>query len=141
MSEFFNMGGNEGKSNSGIPVCKTYDALNNPNGCAIAQVKKKKRANVITYLAIVLITSVITSTAVGGVLYFKFSSDLDKKLGHSNISAIASKNGSSTVLNGIMKIGLDKGSPVTQIAKKVGPSVVGIRMTYANLNAFYFSHR
>lgn len=93
------------------------------------------------YLALVLVTSLVTSAAVGGVLYKKFSGDLQRQA--EMIRKTAAVQGSETgsaapVINNLQNLALAKGSPVTEIAKKVGPSIVGIRMTIANPQSSFF---
>ncbi|AUS97386.1 peptidase S1 [Clostridium thermosuccinogenes] len=106
------------------------------------QVSTKKKSNLKTYISLVLATSLISSTAVGGALYSKFSGELKKqealiqKAGI--VSTINNSNSSSIDRGGVIKTALVKGSTVTEIAKKVGPSVVGIRMSVANPQSRYF---
>ncbi len=103
--------------------------------------KAKRKSNFKKYLAIVLVSSLLSSTAVGGALYHKFSTDLDKK-----ISSVQKAQAGTSITNtgmtdaikkGITKTSLAKGSPVTEIAKSVGPSIVGIRMTVANGRGYF----
>lgn len=106
------------------------------------EVSTKKKSNLKTYVSLVLATSLISSTAVGGALYSKFSGELKKqealiqKAGI--VSTINNSNSSSIDRGGVIKTALAKGSTVTEIAKKVGPSVVGIRMSVANPQSRYF---
>ncbi len=96
----------------------------------------RKRGGFLNYLAVILITSLITTTVVGGFLYDKFSSELEaqnrriEQLSASQKStytqAMNLTSGSSSTKTTDLKGFL---SPVTEIAKKAGPSVVGIRVT------------
>lgn len=120
--------------------------------------QKKRRA--FTYIALMLVTSLISSFVVGGVLYSKFSNDLEKAtLAALNATAvserIATENGlaqQNDVKSGLSSdanvtalstdkpavAALTKGSDVTAIAKKAGPSIVGIRMTVSGTRQNYF---
>lgn len=111
------------------------------NDNRVQVVKTKRKSNFKAYIALVIITSIISSSTVGGALYLKFSSELDKKFGTDNVVSSVSKNTSSNVLDGLLKTSLTKGSPVTQIAKQVGPSVVGIRMTYVDPEVSFFGQQ
>lgn len=101
-----------------------------------------RKSNFKTYIAIVLVTSLISSTGVGGALYYKFSSDLDKKLSSAQSVSTSASTGKTKInygtKEGLINTALTKGSSVTEIAKLVGPSVVGIRMTTANSEYSYF---
>jgi len=100
------------------------------------EIKVKRKSIFKTYILLILATSVISSMVVGGVLYSKFSNELK------NQNALIQKAGITASLNqmkidnlskiNVVKTALAKGSPVTEIAKKVGPSIVGIRMTVGN---------
>lgn len=110
---------------------------------------RKKRRNIATYIALVLITSLVTSMSVGTILYAKFSNELQKQVSIMQASSALVKNtgvgstdqnpggSANQVLNrsidsgSYVELSLPKGSAVTEIAKKVGPSIVGIRMTTA----------
>jgi serine protease Do len=102
----------------------------------------KRKSNLKTYIAIVLITSLISSASVGGLMYHNFSKELDQKLVYSQKSIttdyFAKVNTGGTKINGILETALTKGSSVTQIAKVVGPSVIGIRMTTVNPDTGFF---
>jgi serine protease Do len=88
------------------------------------------------YIAVMFATSLVTGGIVGGGLYYKFSEDLNKQTELVKQLAEASNtyetNVSKTASDFTLKTALAKGAPVTEIAKKVGPSIVGIRMTVAN---------
>lgn len=97
------------------------------------KVKPKKKSNFKTYISLVLVTSVISSSAVGGALYSKFSSELKNQnalIQKASITASLNQtNFGNTSKNNIVKTALGQDSSVTEIAKKVGPSIIGIRMT------------
>ena len=93
------------------------------------EARHKKKSNFKTYISLVLATSIITSAAVGGSLYFKFSGDLQKQSALIEKAGIVADAGKIGAKGGILQTALENGSPVTEIAKKLGPSIIGIRMT------------
>jgi serine protease Do len=120
----------------------------------------RKKGRFITYIALVLVTSLVSSITVGGILYNKFSNDLvSVKLAalssSTPASQVAKENGQTSQGSGqsdsnaasgitavstdnLVKTALVKGSDVTAIAKKIGPSIVGIRMTVNSTRRSYF---
>lgn len=98
----------------------------------------KKKSNLKIYISLVLVSSTISSALVGWGLYSKFSDDLSKQ------AALYQKQQTTNVktdnISNIKyeKVALSKGSPVTEIAKKVNPSIVGIRMITGNSQRSYF---
>ncbi|NLX63828.1 MAG: trypsin-like serine protease [Clostridiaceae bacterium] len=118
------------------------------------QAKTKNKSSLKTYIALVLASSLISSTAVGGALYSKFSKELKKQealiqkadndFTIDNSGNYSGKNSDNNSANSskdedrVIKTALFEGSAVTEIAKKVGPSVVGIRMTVANPQSQFF---
>lgn len=127
------------------------------------QYKPPKRGNrVFAYIAVILVTSLISSLAVGSYLYNKFSREIDS-LGSNALNGeeaadnslnqdvtevlqsdadagskanIAESSGNPTrdIITGdatgsILSTSLTEGLTVTAIAKKAGPSIVGIRIT------------
>lgn len=85
--------------------------------------EKRKGKGFIKYVAVALISSLVTSGVVGGGLYYKFSSDLNSIKGDK-----ASKT-ESVIDYSKQQVSLPKGSAVEEVVKKVAPSVVGIRVT------------
>lgn len=81
-------------------------------------------------VALVLISCMLTSLLVGGGLYLKFSNDI-KQL---TLQAAMQTNGNNPNSNETasfdyaISLATESGSSVASIAKKVGPSIVGIRM-------------
>lgn len=112
------------------------------NGQNNHETNVNKRTRFKVYISLVLISSVISSAAVGGGLYWKFSEDMNKYM--SSVQKLQSVSiANDTATNGISNIkfsktALAKGSAVTEIAKKVGPSIIGIRMTMSNSQDRYF---
>ncbi|KPU43585.1 serine protease Do-like HtrA [Oxobacter pfennigii] len=109
-----------------------------PSGYSSYYVPKKK-SNFKTYVAIILATSVISSSIVGTALYSRFSAALKEQAesltapaSSLNYTASTGENSSNAKL--VNSSSILGGFSVTQIAKKVGPSVVGIRMTVASAN-------
>jgi serine protease Do len=127
------------------------------------QYKPPKRGNrVFAYIAIILVTSLISSLAVGSYLYNKFSREIDS-LGSIALNGeeaaenplnqdmtvisqsdtdtgseenIAENSGNPTrdtitgdATDSILSTSVTEGLTVTAIAKKAGPSIVGIRIT------------
>lgn len=103
--------------------------------------KKKSRLKV--YISLVLISAIISSVSVGGILYGKFSDALNKQtvlIEKSNLASQIYANSASKLNNqSILNVALTKGSTVTQIAKKIGPSIIGIRMTTNNESSGFFN--
>ncbi|QNU68721.1 trypsin-like peptidase domain-containing protein [Ruminiclostridium herbifermentans] len=93
-------------------------------------------------MSLVLVTSVITSFVVGGALYTSFSKQLSDV--QNNISSNGGLLQTSSAENNISGTNLVASSnlrdlTVTEIAKKVGPSIVGIKMTFkTNTRNFFF---
>lgn len=96
----------------------------------------KKKIHWKTYLSIIIITSFINTAVVGGFLYYKFSSDLSKSTASLQNTAAATgfntSPKSTTNNSGIMKTSSQSEYSTVDIAKKVGPSIVGIRVTVSN---------
>jgi serine protease Do len=96
--------------------------------------KTGKKSKFKTYVSLVLVTSLVSSLVVGGAMYAAFSGEL-KSLsslpGNSAASAAVQAN-TDNIAAGAVKTSLSQGASITEIAKKVGPSIVGIRMTVGN---------
>lgn len=132
---------------------------------------QRKKSRAFSYIALVLVTSIVSSLTVGGILYNKFSSELKaiEQVAEGN-SAIVEQAVSAAVadqlqlsgsqytgraltdtvqgsasdpvkgsaVDSLMNTALAKGSDVTAIAKKAGPSIVGIRMTVTGSRRNYY---
>lgn len=110
---------------------------------------KKRGGRFITYLSLVLVTSLVTSFAVGGTLYSKFSKQLETQVNLLNKTAAQS---TTSVGSSPAKLSTSTGDikaaallstasgelTVAQIAKKVGPSIVGIKMSVMNTRQSMF---
>lgn len=105
---------------------------------SIANYKKNGKHKFATYLSLVLITSLVTSFAVGGAMYSSFSKQLNEQVGalkqtvastnteKALASEVSAKAGGLNTTN-LLSTSSDNLS-VSEIAKKVGPSIVGIKM-------------
>ena len=97
--------------------------------------KEKRRKGWIKSIALVVASSLITSMAVGGGLYNKFSKEMNEMKNLIELTAVQSietesasvKYESNDYMN-VLTTATDNTSSITNIAKKVGPSIVGIRM-------------
>ncbi len=100
--------------------------------------RPRRGSKVFTYICLMLITSLVTSAAVGGALYSKFSGELEeiKNTASASISDVTnvSNAAGSIAANNV----LSQGSSVTSIAKKASPSIVGIRMTVVNQSGRFY---
>jgi serine protease Do len=109
---------------------------------SIVKPENKRRHTLLTYMSLVLVTSVITSFVVGGALYTSFSKQLSNI--QNNVSSTGGLVQTSSVGDNISGTNLVastnlKDLTVTEIAKKVGPSIVGIKMTFkTNTRGFFF---
>lgn len=114
-----------------------------------------RKRSVAGYIAVVLVTSLISSLVVGGILYNKFSNDMEKAVKQALNTALAADTGNKSGIgpDGVisLKTGTDSlvGSntvkesvaqeySVTEIAKKAGPAIVGIRMTVQSQRYSFF---
>lgn len=116
-----------------------YDFYNNNYNENKSRPKKKSRF--LVYLALILATSLITSVVVGGTLYSRFSNDLKSM----NTASQANKVAATTLENStggdkILNTSNESTSSITQIAKKVGPAIVGIRMTVSSQQSGFFGN-
>ena len=95
--------------------------------------KAKKKSNLKTNLSLVLVSSILSSALTGWGLYSKFSGKLEEQAAIYQKAQTTSNIASYNISNiQYTKTALAKGSSVTEIAKKVGPSIIGIRMTTSN---------
>lgn len=115
----------------------------------IVKPEKSRKHKFFSYLAIVLVTSIITSFTVGGLLYNNFSNKLDEQVSalqrtssqslENSASNVAATNDSVTAKTTQLNSSGSSDLTVTEIAKKVGPSIVGIKMTVGtNRQSNYF---
>ena len=104
--------------------------------------KNKKRFSLKLVILLMLVSSMISAGTVGGALYAKFSGEVQKQselIQRVNFASNSKNNVDFIVKSSdFLNLSLPKGSPVTQIARKVGPSIVGIRMTTADSRNDFF---
>jgi len=91
-------------------------------------------------VALVLVCCILTSLLVGGGLYLKFSNDIKElTMMSANQAKVDTFIGNRISGNeNKLKLAADNSSTVTSIAKKVGPSIVGIRMITESPRNWYF---
>ncbi|MCX7842418.1 MAG: trypsin-like peptidase domain-containing protein [Clostridia bacterium] len=91
-------------------------------------------------VALVLVCCILTSLMVGGGLYMKLSNDIKEltMLSANQAKADTVIGNRAVNLESALKLASDNGSSVTNIAKKVGPSIVGIRMLTQSPRSWYF---
>ncbi|HEX2927958.1 MAG TPA: trypsin-like peptidase domain-containing protein [Ruminiclostridium sp.] len=106
--------------------------------------EKNKKHKFTTYVSLVLITSLVTGAAVGGTMYAQFSKQLDQQVGdlQKSVALAVKNNGNSSATLTSTSSGSLKASTllnteagdlsISQIAKKVGPSIVGVTMSVQN---------
>jgi serine protease Do len=108
---------------------------------SIVKHDNKRKHRLLAYMSLVLVTSVITSFVVGGALYTSFSkqlSDVQNSISsNSKLVQTASTEKDISGTNLVASTNLND-LTVTEIAKKVGPSIVGIKMTIKNNNRSFF---
>ncbi|HEX3044653.1 MAG TPA: trypsin-like peptidase domain-containing protein [Bacillota bacterium] len=99
------------------------------------------KSNFKTYLLTIVVTSIITGVIVAGIFNLKFSRELQQiTFAHSNNISLETGAGSyDDYRENVKPIALAKGSSVTEIAKKIGPSIVGIRMTISDNEYSFFN--
>ncbi len=121
------------------------EVIHNENTKTVRKASKK-RFGFFGMIAAILIVALISSFSTGYVMNSHFNSVLDKKLSaidnsdSSNIntaSAALTKSSNTNNVNSVSKLALVKDSSITQIAKAVGPSVIGIRMTVSRSNSWF----
>ncbi|ACL77284.1 S1C family serine protease [Ruminiclostridium cellulolyticum] len=120
-----------------------YNSSNFENNEIITIPPKRKKHKFTTYLSLVLITSLVTGAAVGGGMYYKFSKELEQQVGdlQKSVALSAKSNGNSTAatltsadsLKAATLLNTSAGDlSISEIAKKVGPSIVGVTMSVQN---------
>lgn len=106
----------------------------------------KQKNNILKNFTLILATAILTSTIMGGIFYTGFSNKIQKlekeyatkALSTTKLQEVSgTKLSTNTNSNKATTLALTKGSPITAVAKKVSPSVVGIRMTLPSRNSIY----
>jgi len=120
----------------------SIETIEVPGGDELRVNRGRKKSNFKTYVSLILITSVISSTIVGGIFYSSFSAKLDRQAALQNIAAIPSGVGNNSsnqpLKTNIASTSSGNGYSVADIAKNTGPSIVGIRMTVTSAQRQYF---
>jgi len=100
----------------------------------VVKPEKSLKRKFLTYLSLVLSTSIVTSFIVGGAMYSSFSKKLNEQTGAVQNTITQNSTGTQTTassksITGTNLLSSTSGDlTVAQIAKKVGPSIVGIKM-------------
>lgn len=104
--------------------------------------KKKRKGK--SYIAVILATSIVSSVVTGGILNYRFTEKINNQLAQiqqtnsaSNLQKTVSSSSDESTLSKTAAV-LENSSSVSSIAKKAGPSVVGIRVTVANPQSGYW---
>lgn len=130
-------------------VAVEEEGFNNKNfsGAEVVNLKKgassgagnQKVHNFKKYVAAILVSSIVSGSLVGGGLYYGFSKQLEKQSAAleslSSLSTVSNKTSTAAVVN----TDYTGQSAVTKIAKEVGPSIVGIRMTVKSGQRSYYN--
>jgi serine protease Do len=109
---------------------------------------KKRAPKARSYMAVILTTSIISSVVTGGILNYKFTETLNAEVAQlqqsvqtsaaqkldNSTSDTASNNTVVTKTSAVLEKG---SSTVSSIAKKAGPSIVGIRLTVGGIQNYY----
>jgi serine protease Do len=106
---------------------------------SVLKPQKSRNSKFLTYVSLVLISSIVTSFIVGGTMYSSFSKQMNEQLGSmqktvAQVSTSAMKTTATTSTTGtvsgtsLVTSNNSSNLTVTEIAKKVGPSIVGIKM-------------
>jgi serine protease Do len=111
--------------------------------------REPRKRKWISTIALMLAVSIITGVTVSGIMYKQFSTKLEELQGTivSNSNILNDSNNSNSgmlypmdgISDSAMNMALSKGSSISEIAKKVGPSIVGIRLTTENPTDGYFT--
>lgn len=97
---------------------------------------EKKKHKFLTYMSLVLVTSIVTSFIVGGAMYSSFSKQLSNvqttvaqvSKDNQHLATTVASSSSSVSGTNLVTSNSSGNLTVTEIAKKVGPSIVGIKM-------------
>lgn len=116
----------------------------------------RRKSKAATYIAVILVTAIISSLIAGAAVYRRFSDKLEKvaleaqnasAVSESLVQKLAAQNNTTgnvaqalaaTNVNKLTTTAVTGGADVTAIAKKAGPSIVGIRMTVSGTRFNYY---
>lgn len=102
---------------------------------------RRRKSNIRKYISLILVTSVISSSLTGGILYSVFSAKLNKQVSvQASSTALFTNSGTSAQVVKTSTASSNSGSmySAVDIAKKVGPSIVGIRMTVTSSQNWFY---
>lgn len=103
--------------------------------------RRKGQRNFKKYVAVALVSSIISSSLVGGGLYYGFSKQLEKQnQAIESLSTFSTVTNKSNIVQAVASTNNSGGSTVTRIAKEVGPSIVGIRMTVKTSQRSFYNN-
>lgn len=106
-----------------------------------SRAKKHKEHNFKKYVAVALISSILSGSLVGSGLYYGFSKQLEKQSASieslSTLSTVSNNAGTGAAV--VTTADYSNDSTVTKIAKEVGASIVGIRMTVKTGQRSFYS--
>lgn len=91
-------------------------------------------------VALVLVSSMLTAITVGGGLYYKFSNDMKILMEQATAGSVDTSSYEYDIpdyMNALL-LSNDNTNSITAIAKKVGPSIVGIRMITQNPRNWFY---
>lgn len=91
-------------------------------------------------VALVLVSSMLTAITVGGGLYYKFSNDMKILMEQAAAGSVDPSTYEYDIpdyMNALL-LSNDNTNSITAIAKKVGPSIVGIRMITQNPRNWFY---
>lgn len=116
---------------------QNYDNTRNINTTKYRKVKNKKNGFFSQFL-MTLVSCIICSSLVGGIIFFNFSKKIDEQ--NSKIQQLlGNKNQTSTVLGASYA----NNSGISKVVSEVSPSVVGIKLnvmvSYPGINRRFFS--
>ncbi len=120
-------------------IDKTSESENIP-AVIPSRTKKRREHNFKKYIAVALISSIMSGSLVGGGLYYSFSKQLEKQNASlETLSTLSTLSNNSNPGTAVVTADYSNASVVTKIAREVGPSIVGIRMTIKTNQRSFFS--
>lgn len=136
---------NQSYNNNKYEYTPYYQSPNQTYYREIVVKPPKRKHRFLTYVSLVLVTAVISSFTVGGVMYQKYS-ELNTQVGSlqqtvaQNIKTAAAASTASELstisetpkATNLFSSSSSGNLTVAEIAKKVGPSIVGIKMSVPN---------
>lgn len=137
MDEFYNQNNNNNEQLNNVyfpEVAADFDG-----GHYERRYRRKSKVKV--YISIILATSIISSTVVGGILYSMFTDKLNKQADAINsIKASESVSTYQPTKTSLSTTSSTSMYSAVDIAKKVSPSIVGIRTTVTTAQNSFFGN-